>query len=112
MNENDKKEIGEIAFKIDPRQLKKIAAAGRLEEFAEKAVMIFARDLKSELVSESVSSINTSLMFFDDDFGTGPRPPHWHNIGKIDDLVSRINAIEKMIGLKADILEGKFVDRV
>jgi hypothetical protein len=104
------KQIGQIALEIDAGQLKKIAEAGRLEEFAEKAAALFALDLKSELVAGSTSSVNTKLVFFDnDEFGTGPRPPHWHNIGKIDNLQSRISALEKVIALNAGILESKDV---
>ena len=107
-NMERKHQIGQIALQIDEGQLKKISEAGRLEEFVAKASALFARDLKSELVAGSVSSVTTNLVFFDnDEFGTGPRPPHWHNIGKIDDLQSRVNALEKVIGLNASILEDK-----
>lgn len=115
LQENDmgtNNEIGQIVMKIDKEKLQRITEAGRLEEFAEKATAIFARDLKSELVAGGVSSVSTNLAFYDnDEFGTGPRPPHWHNIGKIDALVSRINTLEKVIGVNADILESKDIIR-
>lgn len=108
---DDNKSIGQITLEIDKEQLKRITQEGRLEEFAEKAAAIFARDLKSELVAGSVSSVNTNLAYLVDDFGTGPRPPHWHNIGKIDDLLSRVSAIEKVIRLNTGILESKNIKR-
>ena len=102
------KEIGKITLEIDPAQLKRIVRQGLLEAFIEKATILFNRDLKSELVKESVSSVGTSLAFFDDDeFGTGPRPPHWWNIAKIDAISKRLDMIEMAIGLNMeDITEA------
>ena len=97
------REIGRIGFEFDTNVVKKIAAEGRLEEFVDKAVAIFARDLKAELIDENVSSVSTALMFYDDEYGTGPRPPHWHNIGRIERLASRLSAIEKVIGLNEEL---------
>ena len=91
-------EIGKITFKIDPEKLKQIAHSGRLEDFVAKATDFFRRDLKAELVKETVSSVETSLLFFDDDeFGTGPRPPWWHSIAQIDVLTTRIQALEQIV---------------
>jgi hypothetical protein len=84
----EKNEIGTITLKIDQQQLRKIATSGRLEKFIEKATELFKRDLKAELVKESVSSSETALFLYDDEFGTGPRPPHWHNIARIELLTS------------------------
>ena len=91
-------EIGKITFKIDPENLKQIVHSGRLEDFVAKATEIFRRDLKAELVKETVSSVETSLFFFDgDEFLTGPRPPWWHNIAQIDQLATRIQALEQIV---------------
>ena len=106
------KEIGKITLEINPDQLKKIVQSGRLEVFVETATRLFNRDLKAELVKESVSSIGTELVSFDDDeYGTGPRPPHWWNIGRIDALVQRLDLIEKTIGIKEEILETSQLGR-
>jgi hypothetical protein len=101
-------EIGKITLQIDPGQLQRIVRHGLLEAFIEKATTLFNRDLKAELVAESVSSVGTSLLLFDDDeFGTGPRPPHWWNIGKIDAIAQRLDVIEMAVGLKMeDIAEA------
>jgi hypothetical protein len=93
----DDKELAKITLQIDAQQLRSIANAGRLEEFISKATEIFARDLKAELVKESVSSVGTALFLFDDEFGTGPRPPFWHNIARIDALISRIDVLEQSV---------------
>jgi len=101
-------EIGKITLEIDPAQLQRIVRHGLLEAFIEKATALFNRDLKAGLVAESVSAVGTSLLLLDDDeFGTGPRPPHWWNIGKIDAIIQRLDAIELAIGLKMeDIAEA------
>ena len=91
------KELAKITLQIDAQQLRSIANAGRLEEFIAKATEIFARDLKTELVKESVSSVGTALFLFDDEFGTGPRPPFWHNIARIDALIARIDVLEQSV---------------
>jgi ferric iron reductase protein FhuF len=91
----DDKEFAKITLQIDAQQLKTIANKGRLEEFIAKATEIFARDLKAELVKESVSSVGTALFLFDDEFGTGPRPPFWHNIARIDALTLRLDVLEQ-----------------
>ena len=96
-------EIGKISLEIDSAQLKRIISRGSLEVFIEKATALFNRDLKAELVKESVSSVGTALVLFDDDeYGTGPRPPHWWNIGKIDAIAKRLDVIEMAIGLKLE----------
>ena len=94
----EEKELAKITLQIDAQQLRRIADRGLLEEFIAKATEIFARDLKAELVKESVSSVGTSLFLFDDDeFGTGPRPPFWHNIARIDALTARLDALEQSV---------------
>jgi hypothetical protein len=96
-------EIGKITLEIDPAQLKRIVRHGLLETFIETATALFNRDLKAGLVAESVSSVGTSLLLLDDDeFGTGPRPPHWWNIGKIDAIIQRLDTIELAIGLRKE----------
>ncbi len=96
------KEIGTITLKINAQNLEKIVQAGRMEAFIEAATTLFNRDLKAELVKESVSSVATALFQFDDDeYGTGPRPPHWWNIGKIDAINQRLDSIEKVVSLQA-----------
>ncbi|MCF6149435.1 MAG: hypothetical protein E3K37_12345 [Candidatus Kuenenia sp.] len=90
-------EIGTITLKINPEQLRKIANSGRLEEFVVKATEIFRRDLKTELVTEVASSVSTSLFFEDDEYGTGPRPPHWWNIKHIETLTTRIQVLEQAL---------------
>lgn len=101
-----KKEIGKITLEINPEQLERIISNGRMEEFISKATKLFNRDLKAELVKGSASSVGTALAYMDnDDFGTGPRPPFWHNIGQIDELKVRINALEKVINLNYENLE-------
>lgn len=96
--ENEKK-IGTITLDIDPRQVEKIVNSGNLAKFVTQATELFARDLKTKLVEESVSSVSTSLAYFEDDdrYGTGPRPPFWHNLAEINQLNERISAIEKII---------------
>lgn len=103
----DDRELAKISFQIDAQQLKKITDRGQLEAFIAKATEIFARDLKAELVKEAVSSVGTSLFLFDDDeFGTGPRPPFWHNIARIEALTARLDALEQSLSriTKGDLL--------
>lgn len=97
----EKNEIGTITLKINPEQLRKIANSGRLEEFVVKATEIFRRDLKAELVTETASSVATALFFEDDEFGTGPRPPHWWNIKLIEALTTRIEVLEQQSIIRA-----------
>lgn len=98
------KEIGKITLQLEPQQLEKIIKSGRMEAFVEAATTLFNRDLKAELVKESVSSVATALIQFDDDeYGTGPRPPHWWNIGKIDAVTKRLDFIEKVIDLQSGL---------
>jgi len=107
MEENQmKREIGKITLEINPEQLERIAGSGRMEEFIAKATTLFNRDLKAELVKGSASSVSTALAYMEnDDFGTGPRPPFWHNIAQIDELKARINTLEKVISLNFENME-------
>lgn len=92
----EKKELAKITLEISPDQLKKIISAGKLENFVNQAVGIFKLDLETELVKEAVSSVKTSL-FLDDDYeyGTGPRPPHWWDLKRMDALEARIKTLEQ-----------------
>jgi len=105
---NKEREIGKITLQIDSKQLERIIQTGRMEAFIEAATTLFNRDLKAELVQESVSSVGTALFQLDnDEFGTWPpRPPHWWNIGRIDAITKRLDSIEKVIGLQSKDLRG------
>ena len=94
--------IGTITMKIESAQLKKIANSGRLEEFIAKATDFFRRDLTTKLVSESASSVSTALFMEEDDFGTGPRPPFWHQLAKMESMETRIKDLERMIVVKRE----------
>jgi hypothetical protein len=88
--------IAKINFDMDPTMLETIMKKGKLEQFVRTATTIFRRDLMTQLV-ESDTSISTSLLWEDDDFGTGPRPPRWHHFERLDVLNERINALENII---------------
>jgi hypothetical protein len=91
------KELAKISLEISPDQLKRIINLGKMEEFVNQAVEIFKLDLKTELVKESVSSVKTALFLEDDDeYGTGPRPPHWWNLKKMEALEARISLLEQV----------------
>ena len=107
------KDIGKITLEIDKKQLESIVNSGRLENFIETATTLFNRDLKANLVEASVSSVSTGLFLIDDDeYGTGPRPPHWWNIGKIDTIIKRIDQIEKTIGINEEILDASSLSKI
>jgi len=94
----ESKDIAKISMEVDPAQLRKIVSSGNLEKFVQRATQIFARDLKTQLVEESVSSISTNLVLWDDDeYGTGPRPPIWHMLESLEILSSKVQMLERGI---------------
>jgi hypothetical protein len=90
----ERKEIAKITFDISPDDIKKVVSSGKLEEFVSKAVETFRVSLKAELV-RNTASIKSSLILIDDDeFGTGPFPPHWWDVLRVDQLESRLVQLE------------------
>ena len=88
------KEIAKITFDMSPEDLKRIVSSGNVEEFVSKAVETFRVSLKAELV-RNTASIKSSLFLLDDDeFGTGPHPPHWWDVLRVDQLESRLSQLE------------------
>jgi hypothetical protein len=83
---NEGKNIAKLNFEIDRAELKKIADAGKLKEFAEKAAALAADEIKMQILDElsksatkasaagkplSASiSVSTLMNVFNDDFGT------------------------------------------
>jgi len=82
---NEGKKIANLNFEIDRVELKKIADAGKLKEFAEKAAALAADEIKMQIFDEVAksatkasaagkplsASISVSAMMnvFNDDFG-------------------------------------------
>lgn len=92
------KEIAKISFEIDPQQLEKISDSGRLEEFTTRATELFSRYLKFELVNKRASSGTTSFYRIHDDFGNdGPWPPQWLDNFEIESVITRLDALEKIV---------------
>ncbi|MCP4744755.1 MAG: hypothetical protein GY874_01240 [Desulfobacteraceae bacterium] len=101
----ESQEIGLISLKIDPSQIDRIVSSGKLEHFVERVTQIFAADLKSKLVEESVSSINTEIILWEgDEYGTGPRPPIWHVTESIDKIKNQVKRLEKNVRLDTKIM--------
>lgn len=92
------KQIASIKLEMEQGQIAEIAKAGQLESFIESAVRLFKRDLKAELVAGS--AVSTALFYVDDDFGTGPRPPFWHQIRATELLEERVKVLEKEFAVR------------
>ena len=97
MNDKQSNAIAEISFEIDPKELENIANSGRLEEFTSRATELFGRTLKYELVKNRASSGKTSLHLINGRYGTGPWPPVWLDKLDLDSIVTRVDALEKIV---------------
>jgi len=83
---NEGKQIANLNFEIDRVELKKIADAGKLNEFAEKAAALAANEIKLQILNEvsksatkasaagkplsAKISVSALMNVFNDDFGT------------------------------------------
>ena len=96
--EQQSKAIATISFEIDPKELENIADSGRLEEFTTRATELFSRYLKFELVKNRASSGATSFFLINGRYGNdGPWPPGWLDKLDFESLVTRMDALEKIV---------------
>jgi hypothetical protein len=95
-----KNEIGKISFEFNKAEIEAIATKGDLSAFVDKATELFRLNLKAELVN-GVSSGSTSLVAYDDRYGTGPKGPFPHIFKEIDML--KANLFEEIHVLKDSV---------
>ena len=89
--------IGRISFELDKEELQRIADAGQLGDFVDKATELFRRNLKAELIN-SVAAGSTTLVRLDgDDYGTGPIGPFPHVFAELDRISTRLAEIELLV---------------
>jgi hypothetical protein len=74
--------LATITLEIDPAVLKRVVEAGKVTEFLDAMPALVAGNIKAQIVEHLVSgSAGKAIFTFDDDFGTGPHPWPWLDVG-------------------------------